>query len=323
MIRNQWYAVLSSHDVKDKPVGVTRFGEKLVFWRGKDNSVNCIADKCAHRGASLSLGKIVDEHIQCPFHGFQYDGSGRVVEIPANGKNTPVPPNFKVNSYKAIEKYDFVWVWYGNSEPQGEPRFFDDIDGSFVYSEFTDPWKTHYSRCIENQLDVVHLPFVHYNTIGRGNKTLVDGPVLEWKDKEKFYFYVFNRLDDGTPPKKPEDLKGQKSTVYLEFIFPNVWQNHIDDNFMIAAAFVPIDNENTLVYIRSYVKLTKFKPIDRLIAAVSKPGDKIILHQDRRVVETQLPKRSELKMNENLIQGDLPIIEYRKRRQELIDLNKE
>ncbi len=124
-----------------------------------------------------------------------------------------------------------------------------------------------------------------------------------------------------TLSKKPQELTNQKSRVYLEFIFPNVWQNHIDDKLMIVAAFVPIDNENSLVYIRSYVKLTKIRLIDKLIATLSKPGDRIILHQDRRVAETQIPKKSELKTDENLIQGDLSIIEYRKRRQELIELN--
>jgi hypothetical protein len=44
------------------------------------------------------------------------------------------------------------------------------------------------------------------------------------------------------------------------------------------------------------------------------PFNRVILHQDRRVVETQIPKKTMLKMNENLVQGDLPIIQYRKRR---------
>jgi len=104
----------------------------------------------------------------------------------------------------------------------------------------------------------------------------------------------------------------------LEFIFPNVWQNHISDNFFIVAAFVPVDEENSLVYVRSYVKVTKFKFINKLIAKLSIPFNRIVLHQDRRVVETQIPKKTMLKMDENLVQGDLPIIEYRKRREELL-----
>lgn len=318
MIRNQWYAVLSSKELKDKPIGLTRFGEKLVMWRTEEG-IACLGDKCAHRGASLSRGKIVEKHIQCPFHGFQYDSTGRAVLIPANGKKAKVPENFKVKSYKVQEKQGFIFMFYGDAEKAtSEPPFFDWIDESYAYDELVDPWKVHYSRCIENQLDPIHLPFVHCNTIGRGERTVADGPVVEWFDSDKIRFYVFNRKDDGTPPKKPEELKGEKSQVYLEFIFPNIWQNHISDDFFIVAAFVPIDEENSLVYVRSYVKLTKVKFIDKLIASLSLPFNRIVLHQDRRVVETQMPKKSMLHMNENLVQGDLPLIAYRRRREELL-----
>jgi len=73
MIRNQWYAILESKEVKKgKMIGVTRLGEKLVIWRDKDNNLHCIKDKCAHRGAQLSFGKLCKDYeaVKCPFHGF-------------------------------------------------------------------------------------------------------------------------------------------------------------------------------------------------------------------------------------------------------------
>ena len=100
LIKNQWYVVLESKELrKNKLIGVTRLSEKLVFWKDENNKVNCIADKCCHRGASLSAGKIINNHVECPFHGFQYDSSGKVKYIPANGKNAKVSDNYKVNSY--------------------------------------------------------------------------------------------------------------------------------------------------------------------------------------------------------------------------------
>lgn len=66
MIKNQWYAVLDSTQLKKKKVlGVTRLSEKLVFWRDGDDKVSCIFDKCCHRGVSLSIGKVVDNHVEC------------------------------------------------------------------------------------------------------------------------------------------------------------------------------------------------------------------------------------------------------------------
>lgn len=56
MIPNQWYVVLDSSQVKDRPVGVTRLGEKLVFWRDSTGQVSCFRDRCVHRGVELSEG---------------------------------------------------------------------------------------------------------------------------------------------------------------------------------------------------------------------------------------------------------------------------
>ncbi|AAD36358.1 oxidase [Thermotoga maritima MSB8] len=321
MIKNQWYVVLSSRELKKgQLIGVTRFGEKLAFWRDSNGKVHCISDICCHRGASISHGKVLSngERVMCPFHGFEYDSQGRVRTIPANGRNTPVPENFRVKSYPTYELADFIWIWYGDREPEKPPKYFDDITDELVYTEFKEVWNVHYSRAIENQLDPIHLPFVHYNTIGRGNRTVVDGPIVEWKDDEMFYFYVFNRIDDGTPARKPEEMDPKrKSKVYLEFKFPNIWQNHISEKIRVTAAFTPIDDDHTMIYLRFYVGLTGIKFLDKLIAVLGKPFNKIVLHQDKRVVETQIPKRSELRMGENLIPGDAPILEYRKKREAL------
>ena len=97
MIPNQWYVLMESKQVKDKPVGVTRMGNKMVFWRDGEGKVSCLRDRCPHRGVELSKGMVLDGHLQCPFHGFEYDASGRCVLIPANGRNAPVPRASKTN----------------------------------------------------------------------------------------------------------------------------------------------------------------------------------------------------------------------------------
>lgn len=323
MIPNQWYVVMDSRQVKGEPVGVTRMGEKLVFWRDMSGEVSCLRDRCVHRGVELSKGKRVEGHLQCPFHGFLYDTSGAVVRIPANGKNAPVPERFKVHSYPTYEAHGFIWIWWGENPPAdlNPPRFFEDLDESFSYGRAYDPWDAHYSRVIENQLDVVHLPFVHYNTIGRGNRTLVDGPIVQWVDEERFCFYVYNRVDDGTPPRRPDDMSppDPEHDFRLCFIFPNLWQNYISDDVRVMAAFVPVDHEHTLLYLRFYQRFLRVPLLRDLVNALAMPLNIYIAHQDRRVVITQQPKPSSARSDEKLIQGDRPIIEYRRRRQELLD----
>jgi phenylpropionate dioxygenase-like ring-hydroxylating dioxygenase large terminal subunit len=302
-------------------VGVTRMGEKLVFWRDDTGKVNCLYDKCVHRGVQFSKGRVINGHLQCPFHGFEYDAQGRVTLIPANGRNTPVPERFRVHQYPTYEAHGFIWIWWGEtpSHDLQPPRFFDDIDSSFSYNKIYDPWDAHYSRVIENQLDVVHLPFVHHNTIGRGGRTLVDGPLVEWVADDMFYVYVFNRRDDGTPPRKPEELSRPDNEFRLEFIFPNLWQNHISDQVRIVAAFVPVDEVHTILYLRYYQNFMRVPLLREAVNWLAMPFNRLVAHQDRRVVVTQQPKPSGLKIGEKLIQGDRPIVEYRRRRQELME----
>jgi len=324
MIPNQWYILMDSKQIKDRPVGVTRMGEKLVFWRDEMGQVSCLRDKCVHRGVKLSKGQVIDGHLQCPFHGFEYDASGRVTLIPANGKNTPVPKGFRVHSYPTYETHGFIWVWWGE-DPSADleaPRFFDDIDDSFSYATIYDPWEAHYSRVIENQLDVVHLPFVHHNTIGRGGRSLVDGPGVEWIADDMFFVHVYNRIDDGTPPRKPSEVPIPDPTrdYKLEFIFPNLWQNYIQENVRVVAAFVPVDQEHSLLYLRFYQKFLRVPLLRDLVTWLGMPFNRMIARQDRRVVVTHEPKSSGLKIGEMLIQGDRPIVEYRRRREALIEM---
>jgi phenylpropionate dioxygenase-like ring-hydroxylating dioxygenase large terminal subunit len=237
--------------------------------------------------------------------------------IPANGSTAEVPANFRVAAFPVKESNGFIWIYWGDGEPSAPPRFFEDIDGKFSSMTWIDHWACHYSRCIENQLDVVHLPFVHHNTIGRGNATIVNGPRIEWKGNDLFT-YVYNAVDAGQKPKKPEatpiPVPGQ---FHLQFRMPHIWQNWIAEGLRVFIAFVPVDEENTLLYLRFYQKFLRLPVLRGLMNLVGKLQSIVIARQDKRVVLTQIPKRTELKMGENLIQGDLPILEYRRRRAEM------
>ena len=197
----------------------------------------------------------------------------------------------------------------------GDPPFFsEDMDASWTYSELADHWNSHYSRCIENQLDVIHLPFVHHNTIGRGNKTLVNGPKIEFIPSG-FITSANNEADIGQTPKPAGECVIKKT--YLEFLFPNIWMNHVSDKIKIVIFFAPVDEENTILYIRFYNKITGFKPLDGLIALFGKFANRVVERQDKRVVITQKPKASSYKSQEKLLSGDGPVIQYRRIREQL------
>jgi len=324
MIHNQWYALLESKQIpRHRPVGVTRMGEKMVFWRDMQGKAACAVDLCPHRGAALSAGKVQGDCVECPFHGFQFDVRGRCTFIPAIGRTAEVPQAFRVRSYPVMEKHGLVYMWWG--EPRAEypplPEFDFMTDSRYVFATIRDRWKTHYSRAIENQLDVVHLPFVHANTIGSGNKTLVNGPRYRITDQpggmDLLEFWFDNKVDQGQKPRKPAEMPPTDDHPLIQFRFPNTWHNWLGDTFHLFITFAPVDDENCILYIRMYhtVRLPVARQIFELLGNI---GNFYIERQDRRVVVTQQPLRTELRMGEKLITGDAPIIEYRRQRHKLI-----
>ncbi|NLW41890.1 MAG: aromatic ring-hydroxylating dioxygenase subunit alpha [Tissierellia bacterium] len=324
MINNSWYAVLDSGSVKkNEVVGAKRLNKNLAFFRDENETIHCVMDICAHRGAALSLGTVKDDCIKCPFHGIEYHGDGSCEHVPSDGISSDANySRFNLKSYFVKEKNDIIYLWNGDEEPTEEINFFEVLeDKDLVFSELQDPWNTHYSRVIENQLDVSHLSFVHHNTIGRGYKTLVNGPKVVWLDEYTLQTSANNEVDTGQKPKTNEESV-IKSTN-LTFKYPNSWLNTISDKIKVMAYFVPIDEENSILCIRFYNKITGFKPLDKFISWVGKYANMVIEKQDKRIVETQLPKKTGLKMKENLVKADMPIIEYRKRRNQLIKENEE
>ncbi|MBP3898133.1 MAG: aromatic ring-hydroxylating dioxygenase subunit alpha [Mogibacterium sp.] len=318
MINNQWYAVLSSHKVRrGRVIGARRFGENMVFFRDDAGVLGCVTDKCAHRGASLAKGCMKDGNLQCPFHGIEYDMNGKCVHIPSEGRASVKDySRFDLKHWAVQEVGGIVFLWYGDSEPAGEPDVFDIVtDSSYTYDHTEDSWGVDYSRVIENQLDVSHLPFVHRTTIGRGGKTLVNGPKTVWLDDNTMQTSANNEVDTGQTP-----LSGKDSiikTTNLNFKFPNMWLNHVSDKIQILAFFIPVDDDNSIIALRFYTKLTGKKSIDKCIAWFGSRANKVVERQDKRIVITQLPKKTGLKMGENLVPADKPIIEYRSKRDKL------
>ncbi len=318
MIDNQWYAIISSRTVKPgKLVAVRRFGKDLVLFRNNAGKLGCVTDLCAHRGASLGKGCVSDGNIKCPFHGIEYDTTGKCVYIPSEGRSSEADfARFNLKRYETREIGDIVFVWYGDSLPDKEPDYFDIItDGSYSYDEVTDQWGVHYSRVIENQLDVSHLAFVHRTTIGRGNRCLCNGPKVVWIDDNTLQTSANNEKDEGQSP-KPADECVIKDTN-LTFKFPNMWLNHVSDKMQILAYFIPVDDEKSIIALRFYNRLTGIRAVNKLIAKLGSIANKIVERQDKRIVITQIPKVSSLRMGENLVAADMPIIEYRQKREKL------
>ena len=92
----------------------TLLDEPVVFFRDGAGTVKALADRCTHRFAPLSMGKLCDGVVQCPYHGMRFDGSGACVHNP-HGDGS-VPKASKLKSYAVVERDGLLWWWAGEDD---------------------------------------------------------------------------------------------------------------------------------------------------------------------------------------------------------------
>jgi len=166
MIINMWYVAEDAVNIKETPVKVRICGQDLVLYRDNEGAIHCLSDICPHKGASLSRGTMRDGHVACPYHGWQFGGTGACMKIPSVGDDKAVPKRARVDSYPVEIRYGWVWVFLGDL-PRAErpplpefPEYADRADGwREIRGDWS--WNANYERVLENGLDFGHAPYVH------------------------------------------------------------------------------------------------------------------------------------------------------------------
>ena len=169
MLKNFWYPLSASSGVSRQPVLVRALGQQLVAYRTERGGPVVLSNLCVHRGGSLADGWVEDDCVRCPYHGWGFRPDGACALIPASPPTLPIPKKAHVDSYPAIDRYGLLWAFLGDL-PEAErpplPAFpeFGDPGWHCLAGEFT--WRAHYSRVVENGVDIAHTPFVHRNSFG-------------------------------------------------------------------------------------------------------------------------------------------------------------
>ena len=310
---NHWYPVLEPREVRGKPVTVERMGVKLVFWRSSAGVLHAQRDRCPHLGASLGTGRVVDNALVCPFHGFAFGPDGQCVKVPALGGKGRIPKGLCAETFVVREAHNLVWLWWGDVKAAADSLpFFSELTDGWHHHSFSTEWPVHYTRAIENQMDVAHLPFVHHNTIGAGGRTVVEGPHVE-VDGSVIRVWATARKDDGSPLRSAEELeqaaRQRPPTQILRL--PGCWLLNISPAFKLFLAFVPVNERCTRYYLRSY---WRFGPrwLAPLVGWLISLSNRYILSQDYAVVITQTPADSSDAHGDQLISADRAIVQFRR-----------
>lgn len=166
-LRRCWQPVASLAELERGPRRSLVLGEALAVFLGEDGRPYVVADRCPHRGASLAGGKVREDCIECPYHGWRWRGSdGRCAQIPSLPDQSRIPARAAVRRYPVAVRWGLVWT--SLQEPAVElPRldWFEEADWRWAHGEpFELP--VSFGVMIENFRDVAHFAFVHRESLG-------------------------------------------------------------------------------------------------------------------------------------------------------------
>jgi phenylpropionate dioxygenase-like ring-hydroxylating dioxygenase large terminal subunit len=169
-VKNAWYAAMWSTDLAEGSLTAqTVVGEPMVFYRRGDGSPVALYDRCPHRFAPLSFGKLIgNDRLQCGYHGLEFAPSGACVHNPHGNGN--IPPTAIARSYAVVERHRLVWVWPGAAPP--DPSAIPDfsiIEGTpleHVAKLDSIRIDANYRLLIDNLLDPSHTSYLHAGSLG-------------------------------------------------------------------------------------------------------------------------------------------------------------
>ncbi len=317
MYINFWYPIARSEEITgDKPLRVELLTMPFVAFRDEDGAAHVLADTCVHRGGSLGKGWVKEGRAICPYHGWEYDGSGVCTKIPSLA-NKKIPARAKVDSYPVQERYGIVFAFLGDLPEAERPPLYD------VEEYGTDGWKSqlyvyeadcNYERSVENGLDPIHNEFVHP---AQGAPVLPpeqqSSPVpmedIPWGSK--FYMHYPHKKDFNT---ELSDVKSgdRIGSAGSWFQGPNQLVTWIDisaeNSFHQYIFEAPIDEGRTRIF---FLNMRNWLLDDQYDMRIEKPTLEIV-QEDVNVLETLQPvKTPPNNTKEILVPGDTVVLRYR------------
>ena len=253
---NYWYAV--EHDSALKPgkvVGVKFWGKSVALFRDTNGQLHAIEDRCAHRQLKLSLGHVDGCRLVCNYHGWAYDGCGRVVDIPHELFGRKMP-SFKVGSYAVRQRYGLIWVFFGDPNEADRVAMpeIPELEGpdrwACVPIDFT--WRAHHSMIIDNVSDFTHA-YLH-----RKYRPFSDAKLTQLEAQDERVLLSYNTKVGGGKISGLFVDRGNVDTnsMRLCYEYPYQWSD-TDGQIKHWCMVLPIDRQTTRVFFLFYFKSFK------------------------------------------------------------------
>ncbi len=292
-IWDAWYVLCTSRELRAKPRALRLMDLPLVVFRDAHGKPGALLDRCAHRNAPLSAGRVRADTLECPYHGWQFDCGGACRHVPGLRDGAELPSR-RVPSHATCEQDGYVWV-YGRAsvEPQTEPFRLPAIGrpGYTTVQRVVDS-RAGVFAVVENALDVPHTAFVHrglfrgsgkVNTIRAIVTRTQTGVQAEYVDEPRPRGLAARILSPG----------GGVVTHYDRFFLPTIAQVEYalgaDTHFLVTALCTPIDDTSTRLFatvtFRTRLPGWLIKPVLNPVAMRIFQQDSAILRLQSQTIE--------------------------------------
>ncbi len=248
-LRNCWYVAALDRELIDGRLLSRRLlGEHVLLYRGESGKLFALNDRCPHRGALLSRGRLEGDAVRCMYHGIKFDGSGKCIQIPGQDM---IPPKLRVPGHPVVQRGPFIWIWMG--EPaKADPALIVDLP----YLEDS-RWKgipaylhydANYLLIVDNLSDFAHLAFVHTRTLGGSEEyAFVTKPTVVERLPNGFRVERWHRNID--PPPFHRKVIREKS---VKLDRRNIATMQVPGIFMMETLFAPTGQEAQPAVTREY-----------------------------------------------------------------------
>jgi phenylpropionate dioxygenase-like ring-hydroxylating dioxygenase large terminal subunit len=251
-LRDHWYVLCTTPELRNQPLKRTLMGGPLVLFRNSDGVAGALLDRCPHRNVPLSRGRVQGMELECGYHGWRFDVTGRCTTVPGLCGD-PQDRARNVPSHAVREQDGYVWVW---GEPDTEPTRDPfrpktaDLTGFTVVRRTVDFEATLHAT-IENALDVPHTAFLHRGLFRGGRDPLeIQAVVTRSPDGAQVEY-----LGEPRPPgiaAKILSPSGGIVTHFDRFWMPSITEveyNIGTENHLVTTGIcTPIDDFHTRIY---------------------------------------------------------------------------
>jgi vanillate O-demethylase monooxygenase subunit len=229
-IRNAWYVAAWTHEIAPGRIHARAIiDQPLVLYRTADGIV-ALEDRCPHRFAPLSMGRLEGDALRCMYHGLKFAPDGRCIEIPGQKL---IPQRACVRRFPLEVVGSWIWVWMGEADKADRAAIPPTIaldDPAYRLQAGQLDYDAHYLLIDDNLLDLSHLSFTHEKTLG------MDMP--QWADLRARMTPIdrglrFERWHTGHHPRGFMKKLGETVDVWTayDFLFPGI--------FLQRTAFFP------------------------------------------------------------------------------------